>query len=79
MQSSPENPNPLVGLTSEREIAALFNESPRTWARRRQLREGPPYIQLGRRIYYRLDAVRQWLLAHERNEQRKPAALRARG
>jgi hypothetical protein len=32
---------------------------------------------IGRRVYYRLGAIQQWLLARERSDERKPAAPRA--
>jgi hypothetical protein len=35
----------------------------RTW---RSLRKGPPYIAVGRRIWYRRSSYNQWLLKHER-------------
>jgi hypothetical protein len=33
-------------------------------------------VQFGRRIYYRVEAVRDWLVKNEREVDRTPAALR---
>ncbi|WP_051609217.1 helix-turn-helix transcriptional regulator [Fodinicurvata fenggangensis] len=49
----------------EADAARQADESPRTWHRRRQNRTGPPYVKIGGRVYYRKDAIRQWLLDQE--------------
>jgi len=49
----------------------------RTCQRDRQLRQSPPFVVIGRRVYYRIEAVRDWLLAREQAADRKPSAPRA--
>jgi hypothetical protein len=39
--------------------------SKRTWQRRRRSRAAPPYVRVGRRVFYRVAAVRDWLLKQE--------------
>jgi hypothetical protein len=72
-------PDFLAGYVSEEEYARRRGVSLRTCQRDRQLRQAPPYVQFGRRIYYRVEAVREWLKKHEREADRTPAAPRARG
>ena len=52
----------LDDLLSEDQLASELKRNPRTIKRWRDLREGPPHLRIGRSIYYRRDAVRQWLL-----------------
>ena len=59
--------NFLEGHMSEDEYAEQRGVSKRTCQRDRQLRQAPPYVIVGRRVYYRIDAVRGWLLARERS------------
>jgi hypothetical protein len=72
-------PDFLEGFVSEEDYARRRGVSLRTCQRDRQLRQSPPYVQFGRRIYYRVEAVREWLKKHEREADRTPAAPRARG
>lgn len=67
----------LDGFISEEEYAARRGVSVRTCQRDRQLRQSPPYVVIGRRVYYRVDAVREWLIAREQAADRKPSAPRA--
>jgi hypothetical protein len=60
----------LEGYVSEQEYAAQWGVSLRTCQRDRQLRQAPPYVRFGRRIYYRIDAVREWLVKNERAADR---------
>ena len=68
----------LVGFISEEEYARRRGVTIRTCQRARQLRKAPPYVQFGRRIFYRVDAVRAWLMKNERLEDRTPPGLRMR-
>ena len=68
--------NFLEGFISEEDYAARRSVSLRTCQRDRQLRQSPPYVIIGRRIYYRVEAVRDWLLAREQHTGRKPNAPR---
>jgi hypothetical protein len=72
-------PDFLEGFVSEEDYARRRGVSLRTCQRDRQLRQSPPYVQFGRRIYYRIEAVREWLVKNERDLDRTPAAPRARG
>lgn len=68
----------LEGYVSEEEYARRRGVSLRTCQRDRQLRQAPPYVQFGRRIYYRVEAVRDWLVKNERQVDRTPEAPRFR-
>jgi hypothetical protein len=68
----------LEGYVLEEDYARRRGVSLRTCQRDRQLRQAPPYIQFGRRIYYRIEAVREWLVKNERAVDRTPAAPRTR-
>ena len=62
----PVAPDFLNGFISEDEYADRRRVTIRTCQRDRQLRRSPPYVQFGRRIFYRVDAVREWLVNNER-------------
>ena len=66
----------LEGFISEPEYARQRGVTLRTCQRDRQLRKAPPYIQFGRRIFYRVDAVRAWLVKNERLEVSSPPRMR---
>lgn len=72
-----QRPDFLEGFISEEEYAEQRGVSLRTCQRDRQLRQSPPYVLIGRRIYYRIEAVRQWMLSREQHADRKPIAPRA--
>lgn len=55
----------LKELLTEDEYAALRGVSVRTIQRERALRAGPPFIKLGRSIFYRPEAVDAWIIAQE--------------
>ena len=52
-------------LISEDQFASEISRNPRTVKRWRNLRIGPPYTRIGRAVYYRREAIRQWLLNNE--------------
>ena len=56
---------PFDDLMTDEEYNAARGQSPRTSQRERSMRIGPPFIKIGRKIYYRKAAVRDWLLALE--------------
>lgn len=62
-------PDFLNGFIDEDEYARIRGVTRRTCQRDRQLRRAPPHIQLGRRVLYRVDAVREWLVKNERAER----------
>lgn len=78
-QPAPAGPDFLEGFVSEEAYAARRGVSIRTCQRDRQLRQSPPYVVIGRQVYYRVEAVRDWLIAHEHSGDRKPAAPRTGG
>ena len=57
-------------LKSERDYAASRQCSLRTVQRERSKRIGPPYIKLGKKIFYRVTAIEEWLLAQEQVQPR---------
>lgn len=52
-------------LWPEEQYAEWRQVSLRTIQRERARREGPAFIKLGKRIYYRTDAVEEWVLSQE--------------
>jgi hypothetical protein len=67
------------GYISEVEYALQRGVSLRTCQRDRALRKSPPHCVLGKQVYYRISAVRAWLLQQERSFTHKPGPARARG
>lgn len=61
-------PPVLSEYLTDQELAAELKISPRTLARWRRLREGPPIVKIGRRVAYRRTSVREWLASCERGE-----------
>jgi hypothetical protein len=55
----------LDGLLTDNETAAQLGHCARTLKRWRDLGEGPPFIRISRRIYYRRIAIQEWLLSRE--------------
>ena len=68
--------NFLEGYIPEAEYATRRGVSLRTCQRDRQLRQAPPYVRFGRRVYYRIEAVREWLVSNEHAAE-LPRGLRA--
>ena len=61
-------------LISEAEYATQRGVSKRTAQRERALRVGPPFIKLGKSVYYRPAAIEAWLLAQEQAQPRAKVA-----
>ncbi|NCQ23686.1 MAG: hypothetical protein COW54_05940 [Rhodobacteraceae bacterium CG17_big_fil_post_rev_8_21_14_2_50_63_15] len=61
---------PIQNLIPEEGYAEWRGVSLRTVQRERAQRIGPPFIKLGRNIYYRPAAIEQWLLAQEQAQPR---------
>lgn len=57
-------------LIEEADYAKVRGVSLRTAQRERAMRMGPPFIKLGRKIYYRPAAIEAWLLAQEQVQPR---------
>ena len=70
--------NFLEGYIPEAEYATRRGVSLRTCQRDRQLRQAPPYVRFGRRVYYRIEAVREWLVKNEHADDRTPPVRRGR-
>jgi hypothetical protein len=60
----------IQDLLPEAEYAAQRGVSVRTVQRERAQRIGPPFIKLGRQIFYRRQAIEAWLLAQEQEQPR---------
>ena len=60
----------ISDLITEQEYADQRGVSVRTIARERAQRIGPPFIRLGRKIYYRPAAIEEWLIAQEQAQPR---------
>ncbi|MCA1775709.1 MAG: helix-turn-helix domain-containing protein [Loktanella sp.] len=66
----------LDNLLTETEFAEARGVHVRTIQRERARREGPPFIKLGRRIFYRREAIEAWLLAQEQAQPRAAGGAR---
>lgn len=55
-------------LLTPDEVADELETTRRTIDRWHSRRIGPPRIKIGRKVYYRREAVRDWLLANEGRE-----------
>jgi hypothetical protein len=60
-------PSLLEGYISEQEYARQRGVSLRTCQRERALRKAAPHVVLGKNVYYRIIAVREWLVRQERS------------
>jgi hypothetical protein len=60
----------IQDLITESDYAAARGVSLRTVQRERAQRIGPPFIKLGRNIYYRPQAIEQWLIDKEQAQPR---------
>ena len=67
-QSSPLARNTIFkDLVEEVDFARERGVSVRTCQRERQLRISPPFIKMGRRIYYRTESIKEWICGLERS------------
>ena len=64
----------IQDLIPEADYAIARDVSLRTVQRERAQRVGPAFIKLGRKIYYRKEAIETWLLAKEQAQPRARAA-----
>jgi predicted DNA-binding transcriptional regulator AlpA len=67
----------LDGYIEPRELAKQIKTSKRTLDRWDKKRIGPPRIVIGRKIYYRREAVLAWLNSRE-VDRREPRIVRRR-
>ena len=61
-----DSPILLSGWMTRAEVAAELKLSTDTLQRWENQRIGPPTMRLGRRVYYRAEAFREWLVSRER-------------
>lgn len=57
-------------VKTEGEYAKWRGCSVRTLQRERSQRIGPPFIELGKKIYYHVAAIDKWLLSKEQSQVR---------
>jgi hypothetical protein len=69
----------LHGYLSEEEYAKQRGVTLRTCQRDRALRQSPPYVIMGRQVYYRLEAIREWLVKREQSNDKTPKSFAKRG
>jgi hypothetical protein len=60
----------LAGYIDEPSFARQIKQCHRTVQEWRRLGKGPPYTQIGREFYYRIEAAREWLLSGEHKPPR---------
>ena len=60
----------IANLLSEAAYAKARGVSIRSIQRERAQRIGPPFIRLGRRIFYRPESIEAWLIAQEQGQPR---------
>jgi predicted DNA-binding transcriptional regulator AlpA len=65
----------LAGYLKAKDLALALGVSERAIARWHHFREAPPRVEIGRKVYYRLESVSAWIASCERPE---PRAGRAR-
>lgn len=58
------------GYVRERELANMLGVNRRTIRRWELFREGPPRTKIGRQVYYRLEAVYEWMKSREQQPRR---------
>jgi hypothetical protein len=56
----------LDGWLTRQQLAVEIGVSTDTLQRWETRRVGPPCLRIGRRVYYRADAFRDWLVSRER-------------
>jgi len=66
----------LAGYLTPKNLAQALGVSERTVARWHRLREGPPRVEIGRKIFYRLESVNAWIASCERPEARADRSRR---
>ncbi|WP_363301870.1 helix-turn-helix domain-containing protein [uncultured Roseovarius sp.] len=63
-------------LIPEAQYAELTGRNIRSVQRERARREGPAFIRIGRKVYYRKAAIEQWLLDQEQVQPRAAGGSR---
>lgn len=57
----------LQDLLTEKEARRELPMSLAWYRRRRWLKDGPPYIRVGNRVFYRRGSLREWIREQESN------------
>jgi len=68
----------LAGHVTPKELACALGVSERTLGRWHQFRQGPPRVEIGRKVFYRLESVSAWMVSRERPEPRADRVRRVR-
>ncbi|HZP45428.1 MAG TPA: helix-turn-helix domain-containing protein [Candidatus Binataceae bacterium] len=66
----------LAGYLKPKDLAKELDVSERTIARWHHFREGPPRVEIGRKVYYRKESVKAWIASCEHPEPRAGCARR---
>jgi len=56
----------MQGWMRRREVSTALGISVATLQRWQTRRIGPPCVRIGRRVFYRADAFREWMISQER-------------
>jgi hypothetical protein len=72
----PTNAKLLSGWISRLDLALEFGVTVETLRRWEGLRFGPPCVRAGRKVYYRRDAVQDWLTQQEMPNPRRTGGRR---
>lgn len=77
-QDKTEHPAPclLDGWLTRAQVAAEIGVSVDTLQRWETRRIGPPCVRIGRKVLYRADAFREWLISRERGVTDKTSRQR---
>ena len=82
---------PMEPLLSTRGLAEMTGQREQTWRVRRMNGDGPPFVRIGKRAFYRPEDVRRWLeerrfqstaeetVARVREASQEPRAARRAG
>ena len=64
-EPGPEPGQLLDGWLTRDEVATALGVSPETLQRWQTRRIGPPCVHIGRKVLYRVEAFREWLISRE--------------
>ena len=56
--------NPIQEYGSEHLISEVFDIPVATLRTQRSRAEGPPYLKIGSRVYYKISEVKEWMDRH---------------
>lgn len=56
----------MQGWLTRQEVSASLGISAATLQRWQTQRIGPPQVRIGRRVFYRAEAFREWMISRER-------------